>query len=151
MPNAAARLVRWDTPFADILLPSASIIVSRGSDGNSDLVTAVVAADQKAYPKFLVHFGEVLAFTCMEEMLCPEREDLKTATWVGSLSTSYEVVGSTWLESYYKGQDSLFGPGESLHHYFIAGGDNNVEVITKNIPKVEVVSEPRVLDIRVVL
>jgi len=89
----------------------------------------------------------------MEEMHFPERSDFTNLNWDGPRFSSYEFLESTWLQSYKAGEYFLFnvdgGDSETLHHYVIAGGDNNIEVISKNVPTIETISEPTDIEIRI--
>jgi hypothetical protein len=84
----------------------------------------------------------------MEEMHFPNRGFEEVDCEETGLA-SYQV--SPWLESYRNGEFFLFnldgGNREFLRHYMIFGGDNNIEVITKNDPTFEVVNSPRVLSL----
>jgi hypothetical protein len=130
------RFVRWDTPFTDVRWPSA--VVMTGPNGSVPEVEVVVApSGVDKYPKYIVNFGDVVAFSCMEEMHFPERDFAEAECEEEGLS-AYEFLDSAWLESYRKGEYFLFntdfGNQERLRHYLIVGGDNNIEVITKNTP-----------------
>ena len=115
------------------------------------MVTAVVMPfGSDKYPKYLVHFGEVIAFSCMEEMHFPERDFAEAAIDEEGLA-AYQYLDSTWLNSYRNGEYFLFNTdGEStdtLRHYLIVGGDNNIEVITKNEPVFETIDSATALQI----
>lgn len=140
-----AKLVRWETPFTDSRWPSVLILTETDRKGRY-LMSAVVAPKGiDLYPKYRVHFGEVVAFTCMEEMHFPER-DFADAICDEEGLAAYEFLDSTWLKSYSKGEYFLFntdgGTTEILRHFLLVGGDNNVEVITKNMPVFETISKP---------
>ena len=136
-----AKLVRWDTPFTDKPYPSVVLMISPWTD----LVKAIVAPlGVDAYPKYLVNFGNVIALTCMEEAFSPPR-DFGPSLFEESNLSAYEYLDSPWLKSYEEGASVLpYGPGP-FHHYVIFGGDNDVEVITPNIPKVDRVEQKSVL------
>lgn len=123
-------------------------VVITGPQGHECKVEVVVAPhgiDQ--YPKYVVEFGEVIAFSCMEEMHFPERDFAEADCEEEGLS-AYEFLDSTWLESYRKGEYFLFNTNrenkERLRHFLIVGGDNNIEVITKNTPKFREVADATV-------
>ena len=65
---------------------------------------------------------------------------------------AYQILGSTWLKSYERGEYFLYnidgGTSETLRHYLIAGGDYNIEVITKNDPTVDTVESAGVVPTR---
>ena len=105
---------------------------------------AIVAEDIYKYPKYLVDFGEVIAFTCMEEGFCPTR-DFGSATIEDRNLSAYQFIDSPWVKSYEVGFiGNRFG---KFFHYLIFGGDNNVEVVTPNIPKIDVIEKKTVLKI----
>jgi len=140
-----ARFVRWETPFTDEQWPSAVILVQPSSIGSYPVSALVSPYGINKYPKYLVHFGEVVAFTCMEEMHFPARDFAEAECKEEGLS-AYEYLESTWLKSYEKGEYFLFNMDgkstERLRHYFIGGGDHNIEVITKNEPTFEKIDAP---------
>jgi hypothetical protein len=145
-----SRFIKWDTPFVNSKFPSAVILIQDNS-ARRDCVSALVSPSGiDEYPKYLVHFGDVIAFTCMEEMHFPNRGFEEVDCEETGLA-SYQVIDSPWLESYRNGEFFLFnldgGNREVLRHYMIFGGDNNIEVITKNDPTFEVVNSPRVLSL----
>jgi hypothetical protein len=74
------RIVRWETPFTDARWPGALLYTSHaGPIGEFTLTAAVMPSGADKYPKYLVHFGEVIAFSCMEEMHFPERDIAEAA------------------------------------------------------------------------
>ncbi|MBX7054890.1 MAG: hypothetical protein K1X36_08035 [Pyrinomonadaceae bacterium] len=140
------KRVRWNTPFTDSRFPSATIIT--GPNEPSYTVEVVVAPSGiDSYPKYVVDFGNVIAYSCMEEMHFPERDILEAECAETDLS-AYELLDSTWVESYRKGEYFLFNTdgeeSEQLRHYMIVGGDNIVEVITKNTPQIRTVEDAKV-------
>ena len=142
-----SKLVRWDTPFTDSRYPSVGLIISHGPD-EIDLVRAIVAPlGINRYPKYLVNFGSVIAFTCMEEAFCPPRDFGPSHLEENGLS-AYEYLNSPWLQCYEKGAPFLLGGAGPFHHYVIFGGDNNIEVVTRNIPTIDRVEQktPLVMD-----
>ena len=57
----------------------------------------VVAPDGiDKYPKYLVDFGEVITFTCMDEGCCPER-DFSSATFDETITSAEFVCALQWL------------------------------------------------------
>ena len=69
-----SKLVRWDTPFTDEFFPSVNLFIFPDYEGKRDSLMAIVTpVGVDAYPKYVVRFGEVLAFTCLEESYAPER------------------------------------------------------------------------------
>lgn len=150
----AARFIRWETPFTDKRWPSAVILVQPVATGPYPVSALVAPFGVDNYPKYLVHFGEAVAFTCMEEMHFPERDTAEAECKEEGLA-AYEYLDSTWLKSYEKGEFFLFnidgGNSERLRHYLIVGGDNNIEVITKNEPIFETVDAPTSLTLNFVV
>lgn len=140
------KFVRWETPFTDIRWPSAVVIT--GPHGGTCPIEVVVAPHGvDRYPKYVIEFGDVIAFSCMEEMHFSERDFSEAECEEEGLS-AYEFLDSTWLESYRKGEYFLFNTNsenkEQLRHFLIVGGDNNIEVITKNTPKLREVDDATV-------
>jgi hypothetical protein len=142
-----AKLIRWETPFTDKQFPSVGLLIATAPD-MADILKAVVAPHGlDEYPKYLVNFGEVVAFTCMEEAHAPER-DFDSATFEDKNLCAYQYLDSPWLKSY-EGWELFFAGGRfnSFSHYLIFGADNNVEVITPNVPTIEVIKEKTILRI----
>jgi hypothetical protein len=138
------KLVRWDTPFTEIQFPSVGLIITVKRD-NADILKAIVAKGIDNYPKYLVTFGEVIAFTCFEEAQAPKR-DFDSATIEVENLCAYEYIDSPWLNSYADWKPIYFGnETSSFYHYLIFGGDNNIEVLTPNRPKIEIVEEKTIL------
>lgn len=104
----------------------------------------VVNPSKGEYPKYLVDFGDALAFICMEEGCAPER-DFATAVLEAEKLCAYQYIDSPWLKSYEPCQDPL-SEGK-FSHYMIFGGDNNVEVITQNVPQIRKIDQKEVLNI----
>jgi hypothetical protein len=145
MEPKSPKLVRWETPFTEVERPSVGLLLKTKLDG-TDLLSAIVAPEGvDKYPKFLVYFGEIVAFTCFEEAYSPRR-DFDEATTEDYNLCAYQYLHSPWLESY-EGWQPFFSAGkvESFSHYLILGGDNNIEIITPNVPKIEKVDEKRTL------
>ena len=146
-----AKLIRWDTPFTNSFYPSIVLLatpfplMSKKGIG----VKAVVAPDGvDKYPKYLVDFGEVIAFTCFEEAHAPER-DFASATLEEENICAYQYLDSPWLESYETWVQHCYFPDESVvaYHYLIFGGDNNIEIISINRPVIDIVEEKTILQI----
>jgi len=146
-----SKIVRWETPFTDSFYPSVVLmaipfpLMSRES--NNLKVIVMPGSIELPYPKYLVDFGEVLAFTCMEEGCCPER-DFSSATFDETITRDKFVCAlqwfnSPWLKSY-EGCHDPYSTGK-FSHYLIFGGDNNVEVITQNAPTIRVIERKEVL------
>lgn len=140
-----SKLVRWDTPFTEILFPSVGLLISTTSSG-SDILNAVVAPHGiDSYPKYLINFGEVIAHTCFEEAHAPKR-DFDSAIIEEEDLCAYEYIASPWLKTYEAWAFIYFGdkPG-AFYHYLLFGGDSNFEVITPNRPLIETVNEEKIL------
>jgi len=129
-----ANLVRWETPFTESRRPSVGVVVEAQSEGGDILKVVVAPFGLDSYPKYLIDFGNVIGFTCMEEAFCPPRDFDMSMLEEKDLS-AYEYLDSSWVKSYEGGIDVLPGIGP-LRHYLIFGGDNNVEVISRNVPTV---------------
>jgi hypothetical protein len=141
-----SKLLRWETPFTDSLHSSVGLLISTQSDG-SDILQAVVAPDgTDGYPKYLVNFGRVVAFTCMEEAHTP-RNDFEVAKEDKNIC-AYLFPNSPWLESYDPWRYFFSeAPHEQFFHYLIFGGDNNIEVITPNVPTIRKIDQKEVVKI----
>ncbi len=142
-----SKLIRWNTPFTDKQRPSVGLIITTEAD-EIDILKAIVAPKGiDAYPKYLITFGEVIAFTCFEEAHAPER-DFASATVEEERLCAYEYLDSPWLKTYAAWTPFYFGnETDSFYHYLIFGGDNNIEVITPNRPTIDIVEEKTILQI----
>src|SRR5215203_4504841 len=141
-----SKLIRWDTPFATAQFPSVGLLIITKPDG-TDIVKALVAPDgTDRYPKFLVDFGEVIAFTCMEEAHAPAM-DFASATREEANLCAYEFLDSPWLKSYQPHRFFVRANEVTFSHYLIFGGDNNIEVITPDQPTIETISQKETLKI----
>jgi len=138
-----AKLVRWETPFAETRRPSVGVVVEARSDGADILKLVVAPYGLNGYPKYLINFGSVIGFTCMEEAFSPPR-DYDLSMFEENQLSAYEYLDSPWIKSYECGIDVLPGVGR-LRHYLIFGGDNNVEVVSRTAPTVEVVKGETIL------
>jgi hypothetical protein len=146
-----SRIVRWETPFTDAFYPSVVLVAIplplTSTESNNLKVIVVPGSVESPYPKYLVDFGEVLAFTCMEEGCCPER-DFTSATFDETITSAKFVCALQWLNSpwlkSYEGCHDPYSEGK-FSHYLIFGGDNNFEVITQNEPTIKIVKEKEFL------
>jgi len=148
-----SKIVRWETPFTDAFYPSVVLLatffpLSSKEVNGVKVIVAPVGIDK--YPKYLVDFGEVITFTCMDESCCPER-DFGSATFDEKITSdkfvsAFQWFNSPWLKSYEGCHDS-YSEGK-FSHYLIFGGDNNVEVITQNVPTIRVVKQKEVLEMQ---
>jgi hypothetical protein len=144
-----SRIVRWETPFTDAFYPSVEMaaIPLPPTSGRTNNLKVIVTPHSVEYPKYLVDFGEVLAFTCMEESCCPER-DFSSATFDETITKdkficALQWLNSPWLQSY-GGCHDPYSEGK-FSHYLMFGGDNNVEVITQNAPTIRVIEQKEIL------
>lgn len=115
------------------------------TSSQTNIVKVVVNPSKGEYPKYLVDFGATLAFTCMEEGCAPER-DFGPADLEAEKLCAYQYIDSPWLKSYEPCQDPL-SEGK-FSHFLIFGGDNNVEVITQNVPQISRVDRKEVFSIK---
>lgn len=146
-----SKIVQWKTPFTNYFYPSVILIAIPLPPMSRQLNDIkVIIQSKEEYPKYLVDFGEVLAFTCMEESCCPER-DISSATIDETIKNDKSVCAFQWLESpwlkSYEGCHDPYSEGK-FSHYLIYGGDNNVEVITQNIPRIRLVKQKETLNIK---
>lgn len=135
-----SRLIRWETPFTDVLFPAVDLIVLQKSAGTG-IVVFVAPQGIDKYPKYKIGFANVVAFTCLEEAFSPEREYSRAKIEERNLC-AYRWINSPWLEAYKMGVHFIAG-GHSgdFFHYLIFGGDFIVEVITTGEPLIERVDE----------
>ena len=148
-----SRIIRWETPFTDAFYPSVVLLaipfplLSKKGVG-AKVMVAPDGIDK--YPKYLVDFGDVLVLTSMDEGCCPERDfgfaifDEKITS--DKFVSAFQWLDSPWLKSY-EGCHDPYSEGK-FSHYLIFGGDNNVEVITQNTPKIELIEGKRVLEMQ---
>ncbi|MGC2235512.1 MAG: hypothetical protein WA584_05100 [Pyrinomonadaceae bacterium] len=141
-----SKIVRWETPFTDTQFPSVALIVTSTANQWNNVRAVIMPQGIYKYPKYLVNFGEVIAFTCFEEADAPER-DFTSAMLEEKNLCAYQYLDSPWLKSYEAWIEHCNFPNESVssYHYLIFGGDNNIEIITTNIPTIEVIEERTVL------
>lgn len=111
------------------------------------LLALVAPLGVDKYPKYLVDFGRVVAFTCMEEAYSP-RNEFEVAENENPNLCAYLFPDSPWLASYdplrYSYSAEAVG---QFFHYLIFGGDNNIEVITPNVPAIRTIERSEVLRI----
>jgi hypothetical protein len=144
-----SKIIRWETPFTDAFYPSVILfaIPLPPKLGIVNNVKLIVNPSKGEYPKYLVDFGEVLAFTCMDESCCPER-DISSAKIDETIKNDKSICAFQWLESpwlkSYEVCHDPFSEGK-FSHYLIYGGDNNVEIITQNAPEIRKVEQNEVL------
>lgn len=145
--SSMSKLIRWDTPFTEAQFPSVGLLITTKFN-KTDIVKAVVApygVDQ--YPKYLVDFGEALAFSCMEEANAPKMDYVSAEIDENKLC-SYEFLDSPWLRSYEPQKYFVRADVVTFSHYLIFGGDNNIEVITPDLPTIETITQPTMLKLQ---
>ena len=140
-----SELIRWQTPFTEAKYPSVGLFIQHEKESTDTLSTIVCPEGIDEYPKYIVSFGSILAFHCNEEAHLPERDWEKAKRKEKDLC-AYQWINSPDIKSY-MGAAFVFYLGE-LYHYLIFGDDNIVEVLTPNIPKIEVVDNSRTINIK---
>jgi hypothetical protein len=141
------KLIRWDTPFSEKQRPSVGLLISIEADSEDILKAIVAPSGIDNYPKYLVDFGRVVAFTCMEEAHSP-RNDFEIAENEDENLCAYLFPNSPWLVSYDQWRYFFSAePIDEFFHYLIFGGDNNIEVITPNVPTIRTIEQSEVLRI----
>jgi hypothetical protein len=146
-----SKIIRWETPFTDFFYPSVILMAVPLPLTSKELnnLKVVVNYSNEEYPKYLVDFGEVLAFTFMDEACCPER-DISSATIDEAIKNDKSVCAFQWIDSpWLKSYEGCHDPySESkFSHYLIYGGDNNIEVITQNMPTIRIIEQKEILTI----
>ena len=147
-----SKLIRWETPFSDSLFPSVVTLVNCDSQREFMYPVEAIVSPRglEQYPKYRVQFGQVVAFSAMEEMHFPDIY-FNNVEFENKKGCAYQFIDSPWLESYRKGEYFLFnkdgGTAEALSHYVIFGGDDVFQVITKNEAVITEISEPMTLRI----
>jgi hypothetical protein len=145
-----SKIVRWETPFTDAFYPSVVLIATPSpllSKKGVNVKAIVAPSGIDKYPKYSVDFGEVIVFVSMDESCCPRR-DFDSVIFDETLKGDKELSAFQWFDSpWLKSYEACFDPYATgkFFHFLIYGGDNNVEVITQNIPKIELVKGPEIL------
>jgi hypothetical protein len=127
----------WTTPFSTARSPSAYLILEPAGERTATLVVAPGGLD--SYPKYLVHFQDVLAISCEEEIGALE------ARWgINStpISCAFILEASPAVESY---NSTPVGMRVDLQHFLVLGGDNHVSVVARKSPMIEEVCSPQQL------
>lgn len=146
LPTETMRVERWETPFTDARDPSVGVIVEADEVGADALTLVVAPSGLDKYPKYLVRFASVVAFTCREEAFAPEIVGIDGVPFEDRRASAHLWMGSPWVESYRKGGPLVPAAGDGdLRHYLVFGGDNTVEVVTSAEPEVEEVTASRML------
>jgi len=143
-----SKIIRWETPFTDFFYP-AVVLIGIPIKPTAGIINnlKVVIWDREEYPKYLVDFGDVIAFTYMDESCCPQR-DFSSATFEETITKDKFVCAFQWFDSpWLKSYEGCHDPESTgkFSHFLIFGGDNNVEVITKNVPTIRLVEHKETL------
>lgn len=131
----------WEVPFARRKWPSVFLVLeARGQS----TVTVVVAPDGDRYPKYLVDFRAVYAYSCEEEA--------GGMRYAGALTNQNpDEIGCAyvWRDSPQAQEYSRFVPDMPFHggrgpvvHYVFLGGDYELGVVTAEVPTIQVVEAP---------
>ncbi len=143
-----SKIIRWNTPFTDTQYPSVEFLTTIEQDKYNVLKVLVAPSGIDKYPKYLMNFGQVIAFTCMEEANAPDRGFDSVSEEIEPHLSTYKWIDSPWLKSY-ESQIHFIPSGHLgyFSHYLIFGGDSNVEVITPYEPLIEVVEKKRLFKV----
>ena len=130
----------WTTPFSTARLPSAYLILEPAGERTATLVVAPRGLD--SYPKYLVHFQDVLAISCEEEI---GALDSRWGIDSPQSSCAFILEASPAVESY---NSTPFGMRVNLQHFLVLGGDNHVSIVARKSPMIEEVCSPQQLIVR---
>jgi hypothetical protein len=136
------RMIRWDVPFADALLPSVALLADPGR-----LVRVVVSPGGiDHYPKYLVDFdGYVVAFREEDETFAPGFPS--ELHFDANLGCAWLCLDSPWLKEHEQWgdyfEDFMGGP---LRHYLVIGGDSVVEILATRAPSISTIGGPTLLE-----
>jgi hypothetical protein len=142
-----SKIIPWNTPFASQFFPSVIAAFATDQMTHDGSLTVVVGRSHlEPYPKYLVQFGKVLQFNCLDEscappLALPERgaSDIRSCSW--------QWLESPTINSYQGCNYDSEGPQELLH-YLIFGGDNIVEVVGKMRPSIEEVGSAGEINVK---
>ena len=137
------NIVPWDVPFAQFKYPSVNIITEQF--GISAMVV-VTNSHSEEYPKYLVHFGKVLAALYYEEAI-RLRGQYPDITGGKASGCAYLWPSSPWLQASSNWAKNFLQWPE-LRHYIIFGGDDIVEILASEVSKIEKIDEKRVIETR---
>jgi hypothetical protein len=140
-------LVRWETPFADAVRPSVTLLANP-----SGLVRVLVRPSGFGrYPVYLVTFsGEVAGYLHEQESWAhPLPSNVR---WGPDCHCACRWLGSPWIHQYDSERDyfeKYVEPvvGGTLKHYLIFGGDSFVQVLFAGEPSFTVVPGPTVFEL----
>lgn len=140
------RVLRWDTPFADLRFPS---VCALGSAVRGAELTVIVRASVGAYPAYVVRFASAPLAITVDEM-----NDIADPAWAAAGGLAVEACTYTWVDSPLLQRSGRIGaaarlgePQRPMQHFIIAGGDSLVEVLSTGTPTVETKTAPFALDI----
>jgi hypothetical protein len=129
----------WETPFTYAPFPSVNLIVE--SDGEETALLIVAPGGLDTYPKYLVKFTEVFAFTCEEEA--------GATLDLGQSTVPKDTFAYVWAESPHVGNylKTIFGTDKYLEHYVVIGGDNIISIVCAAPPSIEEITARRELSV----
>ncbi len=141
-------LINWDTPFSGVRFPSIFILGDE-RDKASNLTIAVAPKGVDKYPKYLIRFSNVLAYKTEEEAQFTE-ESQEDLIFESKSNCSYlRPNDSYWWKAYGEYMRN-FHDAEPMHFYLF-GGDNNVQVFAENNPTIEKVEKQRIVNLKYVV
>jgi hypothetical protein len=134
----------WETPFTTAAHSSVGIIVEAEGDSTAIVVVAPDGIDR--YPKYLVRFTSVYAFTCEEEADSPN-DFGQTDSEQGHYA--YKWLSSPYVQSYSRLYPDIpfRGGSDKLTHYVFLGGDNVISVVSADIPTIETIDSPTTMQV----
>jgi hypothetical protein len=138
--NQKYDLLKWDTPFSEVSFPSVYIIGDDKED-ERNLIVAVAPEGINKYPKYLIHFENVLAFKAEEEAQWTEDYPEKLTLDPNSKSSFIRPKNSFWWKAYGDLMRAFYN-SEPMH-YYLFGGDYLVEVFGSDNPRIEKVDKPK--------
>lgn len=141
------KLIRWETPFTETSYPSVGVYIEHG-ENEAILLSAIVAPEGiDEYPKYLLHFNEIIEFICYEEAFSPDRGYEKIEKEPKGLS-AYKWLNSPNIKAYKEGSGFLASDDNAaMNHYVIFGGDNIVEIVTFNEYTIEKINSSKLIPI----
>src|SRR5687768_2005089 len=137
----------WDTPFSSKLFPSAMLLV----DAWDRVLVVVAPVGIDKYPKYLVRFSAVYAFTSEEEGYSPNIFNSAELEWPTDKDCSFVRDWSPCVKAYDWAVPDIMpfrGGMGPVRHYFIYGGDSVISVVTADPPTVEEITETTALELK---
>ena len=136
-----SSVVRWDTPFANMLFPAVQPIFSASKNA---LMVIVMPQGLGNYPGYSVVFQDAPLVKVYEELNAPTDPQ-----WVAAYghtlkaSASYKWVNSPLVKlNSHLGIRAVF-ENAKLEHYIISGGNYIVEVLAAEAPAIAIFDGPR--------